>query len=326
MAMPVGLLARVGLFAGLMGPLVASLVPAVAHADPRTIDAAFPPTVRVGPPAGHDARLDRVTFERAEDLAWLAIRVRRSPFGEHATIPVDLPAGTRVIGVQLECGDKIVWGAARTVRAARTRFEASSEPALVTWAGSSADEDHVVVTIGCSGTTTVTLALALPATTNLHVEPHDRLVVDGERATGPTSLAIAGFTPPASYRVVDARTSLVAEADADATGLSSPLVEPFELGSLDKHMIRRTIEVHHAQLRRCYMQVAQWHPEVEGKVELHFVIEEDGHVSSSTADGELANAQVDACLADEAASWTFPAARGAGAVVVNYPLELRLHR
>ena len=304
--------------------------PSLASSAP-TIEDAFPPTIRVGTPSSYASRIDRVRFDRGE-VAWLAIELSQPrSFERELVVPIDLPAGTRVLGVQLERDDKVVWGQPFVERAATARYQRAASAALVAWAGSTGGEDHVAITVRdvtSHNPVTVTLALLLPAIPNLRVEPSRVLVVDGQRATGPVSLAVAPPADATTDTAVDARTSLFADPEVDVVTVvvAMPSPDQWMTPSIDKFMIRRRMKTHVAQLRQCYMHVAQWHPEVEGKIELHFTIEDDGHVSDATADGELASDDVKACLARTAHDLEFPPAPGGGRVRVNYPIDFRLDR
>ena len=302
----------------------------VAHA--KTIEEAFPPVIRVS--SDYESRVTKVSIERAE-VTWLAIEVVttwRRHGATHGVLEVDVPAGARVIGVQLETGGKTAWGMARSARAALTRYHDVIAPVMVSWKGSSGDEDHLSLDVGCltGQPTVVTLAIDLPATRALRVEPSNLLVVDGKPMHDAAALTIAEHEP-ASYPHVDSNVSLLAEADVVLPSFMSggddlPTVSPSMIGIVDKGMIRRTVKEHMAQLRQCWMTVAQRHPDVEGNASLHFEIGADGKIGDATADGTLANDAVFDCLAAEVKTWEFPAVANAGIVVVNYPLYFRLNR
>jgi len=74
------------------------------------------------------------------------------------------------------------------------------------------------------------------------------------------------------------------------------------------------------------MRVAQWDPRIAGTAVLHFRIGEDGRVRSSSVDGDLGDAEIERCLADEVARWEFSAAPGGGELQVNYPVTFRIAR
>jgi hypothetical protein len=115
-------------------------------------------------------------------------------------------------------------------------------------------------------------------------------------------------------------TSIAGAAPVRVVHISQPVVEPHcDLG-FSSH-VRHIVRDRYPQLRRCYMVVAQYHPDVIGVATLTFVIEADGRVSSASAPGTLPRS-VRACLADEERTWRFPITESA--TLVHYPLAFRL--
>jgi hypothetical protein len=290
----------------------------IAHGS--TIDDAFPPTIRVGAPS--TGKLAAISLERGEVL-WLAISVTARFKTDRVVVPVDLPAGAHVLGIQVARDDKVVWGQIRPRQAAANRYEHAAAPTLLSWLGTSADVDHLELRIDCADATTVTLALELPELHSVHLEPARLARVDGAAVRG--AIALEPHDPVAAPHV-DAETSLVAEP-AGAITIVFDGAGPTLDGSIDKAMIRRRMKAAIPALRHCYEVVAQGRPDLAGHVDVHLMIEQDGQLSSVTVDGSLDSDDVKTCIANVASAMEFPAARGGGGgVQVNWPLELRPSR
>jgi hypothetical protein len=90
-------------------------------------------------------------------------------------------------------------------------------------------------------------------------------------------------------------------------------------GSCDADLIRRVVRAHLAEVRFCYEQSLQSHPEMTGRVMSHFVVGGDGRVSMSSAEGAGVDEHVSSCVAHAIARWQF-APRCAS--VVNYPFTM----
>jgi hypothetical protein len=292
-----------------------------ATAGETTIEDAFPPTLRFGATSWH-ARIDRIDIERGGDVLWVSLRIvtRRFP-GDDAILPIDVPAGTRILGMQLETDDAVVWGEALEPDHATTRYAQSSQPALLAWQSTTSDIDHLELRVQSVAEvgTTVPLAVELPEAMNLHVEPAELVRVDKQRMRSP--IAVFPGAQPAAGRSVGPRTSLVAAKLPRIVFGGGP---EFSFGgSLDKAMIRRRVKSHVPVLRHCYELELQKHPDLAGRAELHFTIAEDGHVFDANVDGALPNDAVKTCMTNEVATWTFPAVFNSGGdTAVNYPLEL----
>ncbi len=92
------------------------------------------------------------------------------------------------------------------------------------------------------------------------------------------------------------------------------------IGPLSMEAIRAVIARHRAQIRYCYNKELTLAPDLGGKVVLRFTIEERGYIASvvdtlNTTD----SANLARCMRDRVRTWRFPAPRGGGTVVVNYP-------
>ncbi|MGE5181967.1 MAG: AgmX/PglI C-terminal domain-containing protein [Acidobacteriota bacterium] len=92
-------------------------------------------------------------------------------------------------------------------------------------------------------------------------------------------------------------------------------------GDLDKAVIRRYIRRNLQKITYCYEQQLVVDPKLEGTIDAHFVIDHEGNVTSSKADG--LDPKVAACVALVIAGIHFPKPAGAGGVHVNYPFTFR---
>jgi len=101
-----------------------------------------------------------------------------------------------------------------------------------------------------------------------------------------------------------------------SVGMSSPMIT----GSLDRSVVQRVIRAQQPRIKLLYERRLKATPGLAGKIVLRFTIAADGKVKKV----EIAEDTVgDETLARElralAATWVFPAVKGGGEVVVNYP-------
>lgn len=98
-------------------------------------------------------------------------------------------------------------------------------------------------------------------------------------------------------------------------------------GSLTREAIQQVIRQQMPTIRNCYELALREDPNLEGTVRLRFTIEADGSVQSSAVadEAQLAAplAEVGRCVVRLSLAWHFPAPRGGGVVVVNYPFAFR---
>lgn len=93
-------------------------------------------------------------------------------------------------------------------------------------------------------------------------------------------------------------------------------------GSLDKSIIRRVIQQHIAEVKRCYETELEKKKDLAGRVMVHFIIGTDGKVTESSISETTLNSPAgERCIADAVKGWAFPAPRG-GTVTVTYPFVL----
>jgi hypothetical protein len=93
-------------------------------------------------------------------------------------------------------------------------------------------------------------------------------------------------------------------------------------GALDKEIIRRVVRKHMNAYRHCYENALLGDPDLEGKVELKFVIAKSGAVSQATVTTGI-DKVVDHCVKGVALRMMFPKPNGGGVVIVNYPFVFR---
>lgn len=89
---------------------------------------------------------------------------------------------------------------------------------------------------------------------------------------------------------------------------------------LDRKIIQRYIRMYRNRIRYCYERELRKNPFLTGKVEVSFRIEANGKVyKSSIKRSTLNNDRVEQCLARRIRIIQFPAPKGGGIVLVNYP-------
>lgn len=92
------------------------------------------------------------------------------------------------------------------------------------------------------------------------------------------------------------------------------------IGPLSMEAIRAVIARHRAQIRYCFNKELTLAPDLGGKVVLRFTINERGYVASVIDTSNTTDsANLARCMRDRVRTWRFPAPRGGGTVIVNYP-------
>lgn len=97
--------------------------------------------------------------------------------------------------------------------------------------------------------------------------------------------------------------------------------QPNAQGDLDKAVIRRYIRRDLAKITYCYEKELLAKPSLEGTLMVHFFIDREGNVTSTTATG--VDPAVATCVADVIKTIQFPKPPGGGGVQVNYPFNFR---
>ncbi|MCB9599500.1 MAG: AgmX/PglI C-terminal domain-containing protein [Polyangiales bacterium] len=94
-------------------------------------------------------------------------------------------------------------------------------------------------------------------------------------------------------------------------------------GSLSKEVIRRVIRRHINEVKFCYEQELNARPDLEGRVEVRFIISPTGSVQTAMVQSStLSNNRVESCITQSVQRWTFPSPDGGGIVIVTYPFVL----
>jgi len=118
--------------------------------------------------------------------------------------------------------------------------------------------------------------------------------------------------------VGDDDTAGLAGLGSGTADLGSPRVR----ASLSRDAIRRVIQRHIVDVRRCYRRRLAASPTLSGRITVRFVISPTGNVVSSEAtDDTLGDPQVGACVAGAVRGWRFPRPEGGGIVAVTYPFR-----
>lgn len=87
-------------------------------------------------------------------------------------------------------------------------------------------------------------------------------------------------------------------------------------GGLTREIVRRTIRQHMNEVRFCYESELSSNPSLEGRVALTFMVDANGRVVTSSANG-AGMSDVSTCVASAARRWTFPSSDGPTGV--TYP-------
>jgi hypothetical protein len=314
------------------------LLAGTAHAQLPTIESELPPALDITSDT-YGLRIDRVDIavHAAPEATFVTIDVT----GKRGVIGLDVPVGTRIIGLGVDGVDGRAWGRALPTRHAREQH-VSKGGSLLEWDSESAGQGHV--TIEVIAPATVEVALHLPPVQRLAVAtpPTAALLVavDGERVqtqrqrrvildladVAGTVGALALPHATSEISLVAAPTPDVDFAPAEAVSVRSRGWEP--AAQLDKSMIRRRLKWFQATLRGCYLREAQWDganntKPLRGGAVISFLIVDDGSVAwARTSETDLPF-KVNECLVDQVMRWDFPAADGT--VQVNYPVTFDLY-
>jgi hypothetical protein len=97
---------------------------------------------------------------------------------------------------------------------------------------------------------------------------------------------------------------------------------PEVVGALDEDLIRRTVQTHIREVRRCYDKVLDRDPNAKGRVEIAFEIDGKGKVPAATVhESTMKDPAGGECIAAAVAGWKFPKPR-TGTVKVVYAFVL----
>ena len=96
------------------------------------------------------------------------------------------------------------------------------------------------------------------------------------------------------------------------------------MGALDRRDIDAYIRRNLAKVLWCYQKGLEKNPELVGRVVFNFIISESGDVSSVKVHRTtLGSAEVENCVAEQIKKIKFPAPKGGGIVIVNYPFTFK---
>jgi hypothetical protein len=308
--------------------------PALADEDLPTIDSVLPPAVRVGP-IGCSAKLARIALDvHAAAVSWIILEVAAQRC-DHIMIPLDLPAGTRVVGMAVTSRGERSWSAARLPQVAAAEYREVRNASLLAWETTSADQDHLRIEVDDSAR--IEIAVELPALATLAIDPAAQRVasievkVEGRPEQRWRQRAeridvdlrgVAAHVAEDAYPHADAHTWLVAGAP-----LREPVVTETRFVSDPSPGARRDVKTmmrrNRERIRYCYQRLAQWHPELEGEVMMQFMIEASGTVAFAKATSTLP-AEINTCLEGVITAWTFLPSDGRA--LVNYPLRFSIYR
>ena len=289
--------------------ILLALWPAFARA--QTIDEAFPPTIRFEQRMmwGCRVKIDRAKLDTAAaPLSWLTVELSSDRPCHWAELTVDLPAGTRVVGMEVASDGVRSWSAARPVREARAAA-GRARRALLEWESTSADQDHL------------RLVIPMPARLDLALElpPLDHVVIDAGKRSDVDLRGVSTRTTPAPYDYADARTALVTNApNRDEPEPIARRWSSVPSGRSNKAGIRRVIKQNLARITYCYERIAQWRGEIEGNATLQFFIDKDGAVERVATAATDLPPSITSCL--EAVIRELRFADVDGPMLVNYPL------
>ena len=97
---------------------------------------------------------------------------------------------------------------------------------------------------------------------------------------------------------------------------------PIVTGSIDKRIIRKVVNNHIGELRACYEKELTKTKNLLGKVELVWLIQSNGSVSSVIIQSSsLNNKNMETCLLNSIKFWRFPAPKGGGMAKVEFPIS-----
>jgi hypothetical protein len=95
-------------------------------------------------------------------------------------------------------------------------------------------------------------------------------------------------------------------------------------GGLSRYAINATIAKYLSQVRRCYETQLKFNSNLQGLVEVSFMINGTGKLDFSKVNRTtLKNPAAEKCITTKMMGWQFPKPRGGVKVPVKYPFMLR---
>ncbi len=288
--------------------------------------------MRVSSP-GSEASIERIAVDvHARAVSWVTIEVKVRLFAR-GEIPIALPAGSRIVGMAMTTPDERSWSAALPKQEALEAFAREPDGALLTWLGTSVEQDHVSIIVAESAR--IELAVELPPLTALAIDPdtqriariegtvegHERRQWVKQKAAVVLDLrGIEAHVAQDRYPHAGANVALVAGAPTRTERVFDRRFSPTPSRGSDKLMIRRRMKLSIERITYCYERVAQWRkrPELDGTVNVRFVIATSGKIETVTASSAFP-AEINMCIENVLKEWEFPVLDTA--VQINYPLK-----
>lgn len=91
-------------------------------------------------------------------------------------------------------------------------------------------------------------------------------------------------------------------------------------GGLDKSIIQEHIQTHLGQILYCYERQLSVTPDLNGKLNVKFIINSQGKIDTvEFTDNSLKNLEVEKCMQQQIARWSFPQPKNGTKVQVSYP-------
>ena len=147
-----------------------------------------------------------------------------------------------------------------------------------------------------------------------------------------TTKSLGGVSSPVTWGTASSSgmTGGLGTLGTGGTSLTVPMpqVHPGKTqvrGSLDKEVIRRVVRKRLNAYQHCYENVLMDEPDLEGKVELRFMISKSGSVARADVTKGV-HPELDHCVERVARGMMFPPPKGGGIVIVNYPFVFRANQ
>lgn len=316
--------------------LLVVATPARADEKLPTIDTVFPPAVRVEVDAACRMTVQRIALEVRPEVSWITLEVAtRYRFCDRGEMLLDLPAGTRVVGMSVATRGERSWSAARPRLVALDALRDEADASALAWTGTSAGQDHVRIVARPNAR--IEIAVELPPLAVLRIDPEGRevprveaRVADGEahewrNQRAPIDLDVREVSARVdrdAYPHATADTWLV----AGAPDRHEPRIEHRFPASpsraTDGAIVRSAMRANLPRFTHCYERIEQWGFGVDGQVSVKFFIATDGKVTRADVDGTLPRPVTD-CIAEVVKAWPFPPMEMP--LQVTYPLTFRLY-
>jgi outer membrane biosynthesis protein TonB len=109
---------------------------------------------------------------------------------------------------------------------------------------------------------------------------------------------------------------LGAHRNTNMTDIGTPIIQ----GALPPEVIKKVIDENKNQIRYCYEVELQRNQNLEGRVNMTWIIGATGAVASvKVKESTINSPNVERCISAKIMGWKFPAPAGGGVVQVNYP-------